>query len=82
MAYIYIIHSSKWDRFYVGSCENIKTRLEDHNAGRNKSTRHGKPWILKYSETYINTKEARSREAEIKRKKSRKYLELLINEAK
>ena len=82
MAYVYIIHSSKWDRYYVGSCENLQNRLEDHNAGRNKSTRHGKPWTLMSFETYPNNKEARAREAEIKRKKSRKYLEFLINEAK
>ena len=35
-----------------------------------------------YFETYPNNKEARAREAEIKRKKSRKYLEFLIKEAK
>ncbi|WP_143732111.1 GIY-YIG nuclease family protein [Pontibacter lucknowensis] len=53
-------------------------RLAQHNAGRNTSTKAGAPWTLRYSETYPITQLARKREAEIKRKKSRKYIEPLI----
>ncbi|MBO3699530.1 GIY-YIG nuclease family protein [Roseivirga sp. E12] len=77
--YVYIIYSETRDRYYVGSCDNLTNRLVDHNAGRSTYTKRGKPWVLKYSEVYDTRSEARRREAEIKRKKSRNYIEYLIN---
>ena len=79
--YIYILHSKSRDKYYVGSCDDLEKRLADHNAGRSKYTRTGKPWQLKYHETYESRSEARRREMEIKKRKSRKYLEYLIQSA-
>jgi putative endonuclease len=80
MSYItYILYSPKLDKYYTGSCENIAIRINQHNTGRNTSTKPGIPWELKYTETYNTRSEAQSREAEIKKKKSRKYIEWLIN---
>jgi putative endonuclease len=76
---VYIIYSEKLDKHYTGSCENFAIRLAQHNAGRNKSTKPGIPWILKHLEEFDNLKEARAREAYIKKMKSRKYIEDLIN---
>ena len=78
MAFVYIIYSQKWDQYYVGSTEDTGQRLADHNAGRNKSTRGGAPWQLKYTEAFSDGTSARKREYQIKKKKSRKYLERLI----
>jgi putative endonuclease len=78
MAYTYIIYSEKTNRYYVGSCQDMEVRLAQHNAGRNTSTKAGAPWELRYSETYPTSQLARKREAEIKKKKSRKYIEQLI----
>jgi len=77
--YVYIIYSEARDRYYVGSCDHLTNRLADHNAGRSTYTKRGKPWVLKYSEVYKTRMEARRREAEIKRKKSRNYIKYLIN---
>lgn len=74
----YIIYSSKIDRYYIGSCEDIISRLRIHNQGRNKSTKKGVPWELKYTEKYNTRSEAQSREMLIKRKKSRIYIQSLI----
>jgi putative endonuclease len=52
--------------------------LLQHNSGRNKSTKGGIPWVLKYEEKYGTNQEARIRESYIKKMKSRKYLEQLI----
>ena len=77
--YVYILYSNRRDRYYVGSCDNLEKRIVDHNSGRSPYTKTGKPWVLKYHETHLNRSEARKRESEIKRKKSRKYIEYLIS---
>ena len=79
MYYTYILYSSSSDRYYVGSCDDITIRLAQHNTGRNKSTKSGIPWIVNYTETFSSRSEARKREIEIKKKKSRKYIEWLIS---
>ena len=79
MYYTYIIQSQKNGRFYIGSCQNIDIRIERHNAGATPSTKSGRPWKLVYSESFENNIEALKREREIKSKKSRKYIEFLIN---
>ncbi|GGG21990.1 GIY-YIG nuclease family protein [Pontibacter amylolyticus] len=79
--YIYILYSEKTDRYYVGSCQDMETRLTQHNTGRNISTKAGAPWVIRYSEAYPTSQLARKRESEIKRKKSRKYIEHLISTA-
>jgi putative endonuclease len=79
MFYTYILYSASADRYYVGSTADMNVRIEQHNAGRNKSTKAGKPWSIQYTETFATLSEARKREIEIKNKKSRKYIEWLIH---
>ena len=76
---IYIIQSQKNCKYYTGSCHDIEKRIERHNAGATPSTKSGRPWKLVYSESYENNSDALKREREIKSKKSRKYIEFLIN---
>jgi putative endonuclease len=75
---VYIIYSATLDKYYTGSCKDFGNRLLQHNSGRNKSTKGGIPWVLKYEEKYGTNQEARIRESYIKKMKSRKYLEQLI----
>ena len=44
MKYVYILHSSKSDGFYIGSTQNIQDRIQAHNAGTVASTNPYKPW--------------------------------------
>jgi putative endonuclease len=78
---VYIIYSASLDRYYTGSCQDFGNRLLQHNSGRNKSTKGGIPWVLKYEEKYATNQEARISEAAIKKMKSRKYIEQLISSA-
>jgi len=55
--------------------------MQQHNSGQNISTKSGIPWKVVYTETYSSNAEARKRELEIKKKKSRKYIEWLISSA-
>ena len=75
---LYIIYSKSWDKYYAGITKDLNDRLMRHNQGRNKSTRGGSPWILKYTEKFVSRSEAQRREYSIKGKKSRKYIEMLI----
>ncbi|MEI8110876.1 MAG: GIY-YIG nuclease family protein [Chitinophagia bacterium] len=76
---VYIIYSASLDTYYIGSCKDFNIRLTQHNSGRNKSTKGGKPWELKYEEKFGTNQEARKREAAIKKMKSRKYIKQLIS---
>ena len=77
--FVYIIYSAKLDRFYVGHTENVETRLGQHNTRFSTFTSKASDWILVYTEEYPERKSAHLRELEIKKKKSRKYIEYLIS---
>ena len=77
--YVYIIYSLKLDKFYVGYTEDISVRLNQHNEGISSFTSKARDWDLKYTEDFRSREEAHKREMEIKRKKSRKYIEWLIS---
>ncbi len=78
MYYTYILFSQKLNRYYTGSTEDVERRLQQHNWSRTPSTKAGIPWELVYKEKYETKSEAVKREYEIKRRKSRKYIEFLI----
>ena len=47
MYYVYILQSEKEaGRRYVGFSADLRSRVADHNSGKNVSTRNGKPWSL------------------------------------
>ena len=79
MAYCYILYSVKLDKYYVGACSDMDRRLYEHNKGHSKYTKTGCPWELKYKAEFENLTKAKRRELEIKKKKSRKYIEMLIS---
>ncbi len=79
MYFIYILYSKNFDRYYVGHCEDIDVKLARHNRRGVPSTKAYVPWELRYSEHFETRAAASFREHEIKRKKSRKYIEFLIN---
>lgn len=81
MWYTYILYSEKVDKYYTGYCENLELRLERHNSGWGKYSSRGIPWEVVYFEEFSNKGSAIKRENEIKRKKSRKYIEELIAHA-
>ena len=78
MYWVYILFSRKLDKYYIGSTNDLHRRLEDHNRGKTPFTKLGMPWELKYTENFETRKDVIRRELEIKRKKSRKYIESLI----
>ena len=64
--YLYILRCSN-STFYVGSTQNLKSRLEAHDKGRGAAyTFKHRPVCLAYSEKYQSKIEALSRERQLK----------------
>jgi putative endonuclease len=78
----YILHSQKLGKYYLGACTEIKRRLYEHNIGHSKFTSTGIPWTLVYSEEFIDLKDAKAREMKVKKMKSKKYIEELIEKGR
>ncbi len=78
MYFVYILYSAQRDRYYVGQTNDIEKRLESHLSGISGYTSKAKDWVLVHSETYPSREEAIKRELEIKKKKSRIYIESLF----
>ena len=78
MYFVYILKGEKDGSFYVGQTKDIEDRLSRHNSGRENYTKLRMPWKLVYSEKAQTRVEAVRREEEIKRKKSRIYIEKLV----
>jgi putative endonuclease len=75
--YVYALRSQAGGRRYVGSCEDVAKRIEQHNRGTGKSTRHGVPWTLIYTESFATRAEAVRRERYYKTGKGRDELDRL-----
>ena len=73
----YILFSEKINKYYIGSTPDLERRLHNHNRGKEKFTRTGVPWILVYTEALETLTLARKTELQIKKQKSRKYIEQL-----
>ena len=73
MAIIYVIKSVKDGKLYIGSTENLVQRIKEHNSGKNKSTKHRKPFELVYQESFRTIAEARIREKKFKKSHSILY---------
>jgi len=59
---VYVLKSEASGKFYAGLTSNIQRRLQEHNSGVNRMTRHGRPWQLIHWEECANRTEARERE--------------------
>ena len=58
----YILKSIKDKKFYYGSTNNIDRRLKEHNAGKVKSTKNRRPFVVHFKETHETKSEALKRE--------------------
>ena len=76
--YVYIIQSLADYSYYVGSTQNVEDRIERHNQGRSQYTKTKIPWQLVHTEAFSNKSNALKRENQIKRRKSKDFIESLI----
>jgi len=78
--FVYILKSDSTGKYYIGCTDNVQRRIFQHNSGYSKATKAGVPWVLKRVEEFPTLAQARRREAQIKRMKSRKWIEELLGE--
>ncbi|MBN2596226.1 GIY-YIG nuclease family protein [Labilibaculum sp.] len=81
MYFIYILYSPSSDKYYLGCTEDVSKRIFMHNNPiRTSYTSKHRPWILKKAFKVGNNKTlALKIEQKIKKMKSRKYLEQLLD---
>ena len=75
--FVYILECADAS-LYVGCTKNLEKRLKEHNHSKQGAhyTKIRRPVVLKYSETFSNLKDARAREAALKRLSRDKKLAL------
>jgi len=66
MFYVYILKSKKDHQLYIGSTNDLRRRLKEHNSGDIFSTKARRPFELIYYEAYVAEKDARRRESNLK----------------
>jgi len=66
MYYVYLIKSTKTDEIYIGSTNDLRRRMKEHNQGKSYSTKAKIPWQIVYYEAYKSEKDARLREKGLK----------------
>jgi len=74
MLFVYVLQSRVDGNFYTGFTENLKRRLEEHNKGESRSTRHRLPLDLVYFEACLNRKDALHRERYLKTTYGHRYV--------
>jgi len=76
--FVYILMSEKTGTYYVGHTQDLNSRLERHNQGRVKYTKNKRPWDLVYFEEYPDRSSAMAREEDIKKRKSKQFIDSLV----
>ncbi len=80
---VYVLLSIQDKKHYTGISSNVIKRLQNHNAGKVKSTKSRRPFSIVYQEEVGRREEARKREKYFKSAAGRRYLrEIIDNEIK
>jgi putative endonuclease len=76
--YLYILFSTKLNKYYIGQTNDIKDRLRRHNAGLETYTSKGIPWEVKYYQKVDTRSESMRLEKKVKNLKSKSRIEEFI----
>lgn len=67
MFYVYFIKSELDHNLCIGSTNDLRRRLSEHNKGEVPSSKARRPFSLRYYEAYCNEEDARLRESSLKK---------------
>ena len=81
MYYVYVLLSLKDKKFYIGYTNNLKRRLNEHNSGKNISTKSRLPLKLIYYESHLSKADAARREKYFKTAKGKSTLRQMLRES-
>ena len=79
MNFLYILENKNTGKYYIGSTNNLRRRLDEHLKGKVRTTRVLKTNSLVYFEKFETESESRQREKKLKSYKSKKYIKWLIS---
>ena len=72
---VYVLHSQRFDKIYIGYTSDIEKRLFAHNHPSNKGwTKSFQPWEIIYSEEFETKEEAMDREKQLKSYRGREFI--------
>ncbi len=72
---VYILHSEKFDKIYIGYTKNLLQRFLSHNElGTKGYTLKFRPWRVFYVEFFNSKSEAMRREKELKSSRGRVFI--------
>lgn len=80
MPHIYILKSLRDGRYYIGSTNDLKIRMEHHFGGHTPTTKRFGKLELVLTQEYNTLKEARSVERKLKKLKRHDYIEKIIED--
>ena len=66
MYFVYVIASQKRKYIYVGLTNDVDRRFDEHQSGKNKTTKSYRPFSLIHVENFSTRIEAREREKYLK----------------
>lgn len=66
MFYTYVLKSKKDNKLYIGTSNDLKKRLKEHNFGHVEATKNRRPFILIYYEACFDKIKAYKRESYFK----------------
>lgn len=72
--YTYVLLSLKDSNNYIGYTNDLRRRIEEHNLGKNFSTKFRRPFKLIYYEACLNKEDALKREDYLKSTIGRRYI--------
>lgn len=78
--YVYVLRSLARDFIYVGFTHDLRRRVDDHNSGKEFSTKPYTPFDLIHYEAYRSEKDAIRRERYFKTTKGKTTLRTMLKE--
>lgn len=76
---VYVLHSRKFDKIYIGYTSDLESRIKSHNELATKGwTVKYRPWEVVYTEEYESKSEAMGREKELKSHRGRDFIRTMI----
>jgi len=78
MFYVYILQSKS--RLYIGSTDDLKRRLRQHNAGQSIATKAYRPWTLIFYEAHLSQEDALRREKYLKTTTGKQAIRRMLRE--
>ncbi|MFN8266582.1 MAG: GIY-YIG nuclease family protein [Chitinophagales bacterium] len=79
MFVVYVLHSPRFDKIYIGFTSDLQNRVKAHNELATKGwTIKFRPWTVIYTETFDNKKDAIEREKQLKSAKGRIFVRSIL----